>query len=196
MAWTYWAYAALMLGLLFLGLLRPVIRARRAGRAPLARPASVRQRLPAVALSLCISATAMWSAPLTIGGPGYLGAIDPGITMAVIGLLLITGGLTLVVAGQSQLGQAWRIGTDDEPVELVRSGIFARIRHPIYTGFGSMFVGAAIVLPSALVASVSSLGMVLLWIQARNEESVLVAQHGQRYAEYCRRTGRFLPRWG
>jgi len=39
-------------------------------------------------------------------------------------------------------------------------------------------------------------GSALMNVKARNEERFLVGAHGAAYDEYCRRTGRFLPRVG
>jgi protein-S-isoprenylcysteine O-methyltransferase Ste14 len=36
--------------------------------------------------------------------------------------------------------------------------------------------------------------VLLMALKARNEERFLLAAHGERYARYCRDTGRFVPR--
>jgi len=48
-------------------------------------------------------------------------------------------------------------------------------------------------LPLLLLAIVH-IGMMI--IKARNEERFLAGVHGAAYADYCRRTGRFVPRLG
>ena len=56
-----------------------------------------------------------------------------------------------------------------------------------------MLCSAAIV-PTAPMLVVAALHVVLLNIKARNEERHLAGVHGDAYAQYLRRTGRFLPR--
>src|SRR5512134_1040594 len=51
------------------------------------------------------------------------------------GVLLCALGFALTVAAQLQMGASWRIGVDArETTALVSSGIFGRIRNPIYSG--------------------------------------------------------------
>jgi protein-S-isoprenylcysteine O-methyltransferase Ste14 len=80
--------------------------------------------------------------------------------------------------------------------ELIVDGLFARVRHPIYTlSILLMLCTAAIVAtpPMLLIAMVH---VALMHLKARNEERHLLAVHGDAYAQYLRRTRRFSPRLG
>ncbi len=91
----------------------------------------------------------------------------------------------------------WSMAVSDEHKgELIVDGLFARVRHPIYTlSMLLMLCTAAIVatLPMLVIALVH---VVLMHLKARNEERHLLAVHGDAYARYLQRTRRFSPRLG
>lgn len=110
---------------------------------------------------------------------------------APIGLTAIAG----VAISQQAMGRSWRIGVDpDTGTDLVTAGPFRRVRHPIYSFFVLLLVGVALLVPNlAGIASVV-FALVFVEVQARAvEEPWLLRQHGQAYASYGARTGRFLP---
>lgn len=78
--------------------------------------------------------------------------------------------------------------------QLVTTGPFRRLRHPIYSGLLLAALGYA--LWSAHVPRLLVTGMltVLFWYKARYEETLLRA-HFPAYAAYQARTGRLWPRW-
>jgi protein-S-isoprenylcysteine O-methyltransferase Ste14 len=43
---------------------------------------------------------------------------------------------------------------------------------------------------------VAAVHVLLMLVKARNEERFLLGAKGEAYASYCRRTGRFVPRFG
>ena len=93
-----------------------------------------------------------------------------------------------------KLGRAWRMGINPgESTELVVTGPYAIVRHPIYA--------LAMLLAAACVVAVPGLAMVLaagahallLYAEARREEQYLAMQLGPAYARYCAQVGRFVP---
>ena len=69
-----------------------------------------------------------------------------------------------------------------------------RIRHPIYAFSIVMMIGTAIVLPTPPMLLLAVIHVVLFDVKARNEEAHLARMHGESYARYVQRTGRFFPR--
>jgi protein-S-isoprenylcysteine O-methyltransferase Ste14 len=120
----------------------------------------------------------------------------PGVHLA--GIALYTAGLAGVLAAQAAMGDAWRVGTDpQERTELVTHGPFALVRHPIYSALVVLYVGLALVVPSAVALAAP----ILFWLAVEGEvrlieEPHLARVHGAAWREYAARTGRFLPRIG
>ena len=112
-----------------------------------------------------------------------------------IGIALTYIGAALAIWARLRLGDNWssRVNLKQDH-QLVSSGPYAFVRHPIYTGFLTAVVGTAIevgewrgVLATALVAVAHTL-------KARREEEFMVSEFGQRYVDYQKQTGFLLPR--
>jgi hypothetical protein len=68
-----------------------------------------------------------------------------------LGLALMVGGFALTVAAQLEMGDSWRIGVDPgERTGLVESGLFARVRNPIFSGTLLGSLGLMLAVPGFL----------------------------------------------
>jgi protein-S-isoprenylcysteine O-methyltransferase Ste14 len=104
-------------------------------------------------------------------------------------------GLALYFMGLVRLGSSWRIGIDRErPGALVTSGLFARIRHPLYGGILLATLGMALLTADVVSFAAMAAAWTAVPIQARLEEEFLASLHPE-YAQYRARTGRFVPKW-
>jgi protein-S-isoprenylcysteine O-methyltransferase Ste14 len=93
-----------------------------------------------------------------------------------------------------RMGSRWRMAVvPGERTELVTSGLYAWIRHPIYALSIILMISSAIILPTAPMLAVAAIHLSLMVIKARNEEAFLHGVHGEVYARYCAQTGRFFP---
>ncbi len=94
-----------------------------------------------------------------------------------------------------RMGRNWRMAvTPGAPTELVTTGPFASVRHPIYAlSIGLMLCTLAVV-PTLPVLCIAAVHIVLMLVKVHNEERYLHGVHGAAYADYCRHTGRFVPR--
>jgi protein-S-isoprenylcysteine O-methyltransferase Ste14 len=113
----------------------------------------------------------------------------------VAGLALFALGLTGLLIAQEMMGRSWRIGVDEqERTDLVTIGLFSLVRNPIYTAMLPTVLGLTLMVPN-VVALVAFAGLVTaLEIQTRFvEEPYLLGAHGDRYARYAGRVGRFIP---
>ncbi len=116
----------------------------------------------------------------------------------VAGVVLFGLGLAATLVAQIAMGQSWRIGVDpEERTDLVTEGPFAIVRNPIFSGMIPTSIGLALMVPNAVaVVAVISL-LAALEIQIRLvEEPYLLATHGESYAAYSARVGRFFPGLG
>ncbi len=112
--------------------------------------------------------------------PGPRGAARPiGLGLSLIGL----GG---VIIARYTLGKSFSIAA--KATQLVSSGIYSRVRNPIYV-FGVILVVGMIVMLWRLELLVLLLLMIPMQIvRARREAAVLEAKFGDEYREYRRRT--------
>jgi protein-S-isoprenylcysteine O-methyltransferase Ste14 len=84
--------------------------------------------------------------------------------------------------------------TSHERTELVTTGMYAYLRHPIYAFSIALMACTAVIVATPPMLVVAAIHVVLMVLKARNEERYLLGVHGDVYRNYCRRTGRFLPR--
>ena len=77
--------------------------------------------------------------------------------------------------------------------ELITGGPYSLVRHPIYTGLLTGFLGAAIAIArvSGLVAF--ALVFALFWFKLRLEERWMRIQFGEVYAQYAQRVPALVP---
>jgi protein-S-isoprenylcysteine O-methyltransferase Ste14 len=80
--------------------------------------------------------------------------------------------------------------------QLVTSGPYRWVRHPLYTvGFLS-YMAFALLAANWYVAILAVVALILLSLRVPAEEEALIARNGDAYRDYAKRTGRFLPRLG
>jgi protein-S-isoprenylcysteine O-methyltransferase Ste14 len=77
--------------------------------------------------------------------------------------------------------------------ELITTGPYGLVRHPIYTGILTGFLGTAIALSQ--VRGFIGFVLVLLgfWTKLRMEEQWMRSQFGETYATYAHRTAALVP---
>lgn len=153
-----------------------------------------RELLLAIAIVLCV-----------VGGPtlqlvGALGQVHglAGEPADVLGTVLASVGIAITVIAQLAMGDAWRIGVDlCERTGLVTDGPFAIVRNPIYAAMIPAFTGIALLAPNVVTIAGAILVIVALELQTRLiEEPYLAMAHGEQYASYAARVGRFFPAVG
>lgn len=150
------------------------------------------ERLSGVLMALALIALAVAGVASLRGFPAV---VDLSRWTAVAGLALMIGGTALVLAAQAAMGETWRIGVDPgERTELIREGLFAVVRNPVFSAIGLVMIGFALLVPNVLSVAGLVAGAAGIELQARRiEEPHLLRLHGDAYAEYARRVGRFVP---
>jgi protein-S-isoprenylcysteine O-methyltransferase Ste14 len=105
-------------------------------------------------------------------------------TARAIGYPLFGVGLALNLLSLLALKQGF--GGEIEPVtELIRSGIYARLRHPMYVSFAITMLGLDFLLRSALGILFTFVAFLpsMVW-RARLEEQALARHFGQAWKDY------------
>lgn len=82
--------------------------------------------------------------------------------------------------------------TPDAQAKLVESGIYARVRHPIYTAVLLGGIGSALAHGHVVPLVIALLMVPFFTAKSRYEERLLRAAY-PTYAAYMERTHRFLP---
>ena len=114
--------------------------------------------------------------------------------LVLLGLVMAIGGFTLVVRGLRDLGRNLTpVPYPRDGAELVETGVYRRVRHPIYGGLIAMAVAWGLMNASLLTLLLAAVLALFFDLKSRREEAWLQARYG-RYAEYMQRTHRFFPR--
>jgi protein-S-isoprenylcysteine O-methyltransferase Ste14 len=130
-------------------------------------------------------------------GRGWLGTRFVPDTPLVrwIAVLITAAGVAVAFWARFHLGSNWSgVVTLKENHELIRTGPYRTIRHPIYTGILLAFLGNVV-----LIGQVRGLiGLAIIgasfYIKARREESFLAQEFGPNFNEHTQHTGMFLPK--
>ena len=103
-----------------------------------------------------------------------------------IGTVLVVVGILFIAVARYQLGRSFSVKA--EAHQLVTSGLYSKIRNPIYVFGMVMITGMILVLQRPEGWLVLIAAIVGQAIRARREASVLEATFGDEYREYRRRT--------
>ena len=115
--------------------------------------------------------------------------------VAMTGALLTVAGAGFAIWARHHIGRNWSGEvTIRRDHELIRTGPYAHIRHPIYTGLIVAVAGTAIAIGEYRALLALTLILIGFTVKAKREESMLEHQFGPSFAEHRRHTGFFLPR--
>lgn len=106
----------------------------------------------------------------------------------------VLGGVVLAGAAGLRLGPALTpLPIPKDGADLVTSGLYRWVRHPIYTGVLLAAVGL-VIWGASLAHIIGVLALyAVLFAKSVGEEKMLTQRH-EGYAEYAGRTGRLVPR--
>lgn len=129
-------------------------------------------------------------------GKGFLfnTLLPPAMWMFWVGLAMTAVGLSFTVWARVHLGRNWSgLVTLKQDHELVTSGPYRLVRHPVYTGLLFAFLGSGIARDDWRAVLALVIAVAALWRKLRLEESWLIQQFGERYSEYRRRVSALVP---
>lgn len=112
----------------------------------------------------------------------------------IIGFLIGLIGLSLCLYAQVKMGSSWRVGIDEKvKTDLITTGLYKYIRNPTYLGLFVLNIGVWLIWPTWTIFLLNFVFILFLDIQVRCEEDYLYSIHGEKYVEYKKRTGRYIP---
>jgi protein-S-isoprenylcysteine O-methyltransferase Ste14 len=124
----------------------------------------------------------------------YLHLWPAGLFPFWLGVAIAIAGLLFAVWAREHLGSNWsRSVTIKQGHELITTGPYAVVRHPIYTGILTGFLGMAIAISQVRGFIVFVLIFLVLWIKLRMEEQWMRSQFGETYASYAHQTAALVP---
>ncbi|HEY1985846.1 MAG TPA: isoprenylcysteine carboxylmethyltransferase family protein [Terracidiphilus sp.] len=124
----------------------------------------------------------------------YLPLWPQGLWPFWLGAAITLAGLLFAVWAREHLGSNWsRSVTIKQGHELITTGPYAVVRHPIYTGILAGFLGMAIAISQVRGFIALVLIFLALWMKLRMEEQWMRSQFGEVYATYSRKTAALVP---
>jgi protein-S-isoprenylcysteine O-methyltransferase Ste14 len=113
--------------------------------------------------------------------------------LAILALILMLGGLTVVLFALVGLGKAATASpVPKKGAPLRTNGLYALVRHPVYSGLLAAGLGLALRGGSVWHIVIFVALLVLLSLKSRWEERMLLVAHSD-YAGYAATVGRFIP---
>jgi protein-S-isoprenylcysteine O-methyltransferase Ste14 len=103
-----------------------------------------------------------------------------------LGLALCLMGVSGVIVARATLGRSFSVKA--KATELVTTGIYSRIRNPIYVSGLIFITGLILIVRKPVVALFFVVVIPMQIIRARREAAVLEARFGDAYREYRKRT--------
>lgn len=121
--------------------------------------------------------------------PGHFG-----IVLGLIGVKVAAGALGLSFLCWKKMGKAWRMGINPaEQNELILTGPYQWVRHPIYALSMLLMVGVWLTTPTPLMGLCVLLHIALLAWEAKREEQHMTKIHGPAYSQYLKNVKGFVP---
>jgi protein-S-isoprenylcysteine O-methyltransferase Ste14 len=112
-----------------------------------------------------------------------------------LGCLCLVVGLWLFHRSHADLGTNWSITLElREEHQLITTGVYRRLRHPMYSALFLYSIGQALVLPNWLAGPAYLITFGLLFaLRVAAEERMLREGFGGQYEAYMARTNRLVP---
>jgi protein-S-isoprenylcysteine O-methyltransferase Ste14 len=166
---------------------------RRSRRTPIALASErIRDRV-----LLAISFTGLFVVPaihVTTGAPRFADyAFHP--ALAWIGTAVFALSLALFYRTHRDLGRYWSVTLEIRRThELVTTGVYRHVRHPMYSAFFLWAVAQALLLPNWIAGLAGLVGFGTLFaFRIGSEERMMEEQFGDAYRAYAARTRRIIP---
>jgi protein-S-isoprenylcysteine O-methyltransferase Ste14 len=120
--------------------------------------------------------------------------VHPFAWYQIISWILLLTSLVPIISGVYLLRHAGK-PTDalEATTQLVRSGIYRFIRHPLYASLLYLAWGIFFKSPSLLDGCLAAVTTAFLYATARADETECLVKFGEEYAGYMKKTKMFIP---
>jgi protein-S-isoprenylcysteine O-methyltransferase Ste14 len=121
--------------------------------------------------------------------------IPHNIFLEILAVTLTALGIAFAIWARFYIGQNWSSAvTIKVGHQLIRTGPYAWVRHPIYSGLLLAMIGAAFARREVRGVLAFVLLWLGFWMKSRMEEGFMRKTFGEEYAEYSQSTGALIPR--
>ena len=151
-------------------------------------PAKLDRRARWGMLFIAIAYALVWQGPFWTRSPGPW--------RIAVSLLLFVVASVLSWTSTRALGRHWRFDAGlNADHELVRSGPYCVVRHPIYTSMFCMLLGTGLLLATPLLLLLPSIFLFIIGteIRVRIEDGLLASRFGDQFRDYQRRVAAYIP---
>lgn len=115
--------------------------------------------------------------------------------LGVVGALLMIAALALFRMTHKHLGRNWSVTLDTRKTHtLIDTGIYAHLRHPMYSAFWLLALAQAALLQNWIAGLAGPVAWaILFFLRVGREERLMIDTFGDQYRRYMQRTKRVLP---
>jgi protein-S-isoprenylcysteine O-methyltransferase Ste14 len=114
--------------------------------------------------------------------------------VGIIGLIFCVAGVVIAIWSRYLLGKNWSASVQKkENHELISTGTYRFVRHPIYTGILLIFLGNAIIVGDYRGLIAVAVILISFWFKLIKEEKWLLEIFGDKYLEYKKETKALIP---
>ena len=116
--------------------------------------------------------------------------------LQILGAVIGVAALSLFIWVHRHLGKNFTINLKVyKEQQLVNTGPYSRVRHPMYTAFYLLHIAAFLITANWFIGLTWIAGLtVIIFLRIDREEKMMLEIFGDRYRAYMQRTGRFLPK--
>ena len=135
----------------------------------------------------CVGYSLLWQSQF------WLRSLNRGRALLAVGFLILASLLSW--SGARALGRQWRIDAGlNEDHDLVTSGPYRVVRHPIYASMLCLLIGTGLMItPWPLLVASIAVFVVGTEIRVRVEDRLLASRFGSRFDEYSRSVPAYVP---
>lgn len=155
------------------------------------------RRKGADTIRLAVSLTGLGVLPAiyVVTGQPAVASYQPNPFLLALGIVTAIVALVLFRLTHKALGQMWSVSLQlKRDHKLITSGIYKRVRHPMYTAFWLMALAQAFLLPNYVAGLSGLVGFGFLFFSRIGpEEAMMEEAFGKEYHRYRARTWRVLP---
>ena len=119
--------------------------------------------------------------------------LNPAVFAA--GVIVAASSLWLFRRSHIELGRNWSVSLDlREGHQLVTSGLYRYVRHPMYTSIFLYALGQALVVPNWIAGPANLAAFFVLFAaRVQSEEQMMADKFGDQYRNYLAKTKRLIP---